>query len=511
MNRLTAAGIVLALLAGVAAGLPVRAENAGKVRTESFRLLNEGVTAYREGDYVEAIEALSEAARMALNSFRAHYYLGLALAGDRRYADAIEALTVALDLDPTHLNAHVAMGNAHLKIGDTGEAQASFFRALKLRAEFPPALDGLARTAEAKAKDDEAIEFYRRAIDSNRGYALAYTHLGDLYLRTGRMEEAVKLLAEAVRIRPDFAPGLNRLARAYAELGLSNEAVANIRRAIELEPKSAEHRAALGKIYLTLGQTRNAEEAFLEALTIDESLPEARDGMAELARRRGAYREALEHLDVALADDRLDRRTEEALAEVRQRIEAERDRFLELSHLVLTGRASPRDYRELARIYAGRSLWLQALELQRRAPGTDEDRELLAYLMFRSGRFREAQRIYGELAASSDRADLALNNGVTLALLGEDEHALAAYDRALELDPDGFRARLYRGNALLRLGRNDEATQAYLAYLDAGGGGAAGERVRRILRQIAPGALPEVEAIPEAPPPPPAEEEEARS
>lgn len=487
------------------------ADPAGEVRTESFRLLNEGVTAYRDGDLTRAIEALSEAARMALNSFRAHYYLGLALNGDRRYDEAIGALTVALDLDPNHLNAHVAMGDSYLKTGDIGEAQAAYYRALKLRPEYPPALDGLARTAEAKAEDEEAIELYRRAIDSNRGYAQAYTNLGDLYLRTGRMEEAVHLLAEAVQIRPDFAPGLNRLARAYAELGLANEAVANIRRAIELQPASPEHRAALGKIHLTLGQLGNAEQAFEQALAIDPALPEARQGMAELSRRNGDYAAALEHLDAALEDPRLDRRTTEALEALETRIAAERDRFAELSGKVDSGEATPEDYRALARVWAGRGLWAHAIELQTRAPDTDEDREMLAYLLFRAGRFRESQAIYGELSAASRRTDLAVNNGVALALLGRDEQAVSAFDRALAIEPDHARAQLYKGNALLRLGRRDEAAQAYLAYLDSGGGGAAGERVRRILEFIAPGTLPEVQPLPDAPPPPPAAATEDRS
>ena len=63
-----------------------------------------------------------------------------------------------------------------------------------------------------------------RAISSNRGFAPAYTHLGDLYLRVKKFEEAVDLLEEAVQVRPDFAAGLNRLSLAYGRLGLINEA-----------------------------------------------------------------------------------------------------------------------------------------------------------------------------------------------------------------------------------------------------------------------------------------------
>ena len=42
---------------------------------------------------------------------------------------------------------------------------AAYVRALKLRAAYAPALDGIARTYESRAKEVEAEEHYRRAIE----------------------------------------------------------------------------------------------------------------------------------------------------------------------------------------------------------------------------------------------------------------------------------------------------------------------------------------------------------
>jgi tetratricopeptide (TPR) repeat protein len=501
---------LLAVLLLLSAVSPALAERADVVRKESFVLLNEGITSYKRGDYGTAVEKLDRVAQMALNSFRAYYYLGLALIGDRRHEDAVEALAVALDLDPTHLRAHVAHGDAFLKLGDTGEASASYFRALKLRPEFPPALDGLARVHDSRAEEEKAIEFFSRAIRSNRGFADAYTHLGDIYLRNGRFEQAVRLLAEAVTIRPDFAPGLNRLAQAYAQLGLTNEAVATIRKAVELEPGSASHRAALGHIQLSLGLDQNARESFDEAVELDPALPEARRGLAELARRDGDYEQALGQLDIALDDPRIDSIESRTLREYRAELETESTRLAELTALDDSGEATAEDYRELAGIYTVRRRWDDAIEFQMNAPATPEDKDILGYLLFEAGRYRDANAIYSELAASLGRASDQVNRGVTLALLGDHAEALAAYQRAVELDDASAEARLFMGNALMRLGRKDEAVQAYLAYLDAGGRGANRERVIRILQRIAPESAPAPTDLPidTQPPPLPPEEDE---
>ena len=72
-------------------------------------------------------------------------------------------------------------------------------------------------------------------------------------------------------------------------------------------------------------------------------------------------------------------------------------------------------------------------------------------------------------------------------------------------DPSHKLAHLYLGNAMLRMRRPREAAASYRAFLDAGGENKSAERVRRILKQIAPETLPpETDSLlPEVPPFPP--------
>jgi len=507
--RRTVVSIVALAVIAAGSASAVRAEPAGKVRTRSFELLNEGVSAYKKGDYAVAVEKLRETASMALNSFRAHYFLGLALIGHRDYEAAIEALDIALDLDPRHLQSAVALGDAYLKIGDIGEAQAAYVRAMKLRPAYAPALDGLARSYESQAKNREAEDYFRRSIISDNGYAPAYTHLGDLYLRQGRVQEAVRLLEEAVTIRPDYAPGLNRLALAYGRLGMSGEAVATIHDAIDLEPANAIHRTTLGLLQLEQGLVDGAEASCMRALELEPGMPEARFGLAEVARRRGNYVLALAEVDLALAADYVDPLNERRLIEFREVVAQEQDSVGHLRALVAAGRATSEDMTALAEVYAGRGEWARAAMLQGWASDTPDRLERLAYLLFRTGRFRDAHDLYEEMAGDGATSQM-LNTGVTLVRLGDDPAALAAFDRILTTEPEHRLARLYRGNALLRLGRMADAAETYRAFLEQDHRGEAAERVRRIMKQIAPEMLPPEDAspLPAEPPPRPEEEQE---
>jgi tetratricopeptide (TPR) repeat protein len=489
---------------------PARAGRAPEIRKQAMQNLNEGVAAYNRGEYALSVALLQRVTAVALNNFRGFLYLGQALTAERRFLEAVEALDVALELEPDDLGAHVARATALLGRGDLDEAAAGYTRALGLRPDFAPAVDGLGRVAEARGDNQGAIAAYERAIATNKGYPDPYMHLGDLYLRSGRLDEAVQLLREAVRVRPDYGPGLNRLASAYARLGLFNEAVATINRAIELEPRAAEHRVTLGQIQLELGLLGQAEQSLQQALQRDPALPAVYEGLAEAARRRGDYPGAGAQIDRALALPRLDERARLRLTERRARLDSERLLVARLEELVAAGTATPEDLRALALIEAGSTRFERAADLQAQSDPQGIERERLGYYALRASRFRDAHGIYGAMD-DAGRPDVAVNDGIALTGLGDHEGAEARFRRALTLDASYAAARLYLGNALLRQGRAVEAADAYVAFLAIDPNGQRAERVRRVLQRIAPDKAPPPPNLPLAPttPPPPPPPEKA--
>jgi tetratricopeptide (TPR) repeat protein len=481
-----------------AAGAAVRDTSAisrsQEVRARVFRLLNDGVQAHKEGRQKDAIALLREAADTALNSFRAYYYLGLALKADRQYMAALEPLQTAIELDPVNLQAHVALADCYLKKGDPAEALAEYHRALALQADYAPAHDGLGRAAEAAGDEEKAIEHYRKAIELNPGFPDASLNLGDLLLRDERFDEAIELFLKAIRVRPDFASAYNRLGVAYARLRLGNEAIAALRQAETLERGNPWHPVTIGGIFLSVDNLIQAEREFDHALALDPDYLEGYQARAGLLRRRGDLDAAVKVLDEGLGRDVDEPAMKAKLNEVREAITREAARTGELEARL---KASPGDaaaLSALADIEAQQGDHAAAVALLKQcAPGETSDPALLARLGYSALRARmdqEAAEAFEALArATPTDAAVFINLGLAKMEVGDSAGAETALREASRLKPGDPRPLAYLGNLYVLSGDKGKAVDALNAALalspaDQPNGTASGER-RRLQRLLA--------------------------
>ena len=424
--------------------MPALAEvsRAQELRARVFKLITDGTQAYKDGRNAEAIKMLEEAAGIALNSFKAYYYLGLALKADRQYQRAIEPLQIAIELDPVNLAARVALGDCYLRRGDPPEALAEYHRALSLQADYAPAYDGLGRAAEAAGESEKAIEHYRKAIELNPGFPDAALNLGDLLLREGRITEAIQLFLTAIRVRPDFAAAYNRLGVAYSRQRFNNEAIAALRQAEVLEKGNPWHAVTISGIFTDLGSFVQAQRELDQALAKDPDYLDLYLARARLKRRQGDLAGAQEEVKAGLARETEDARGMAQLTEMQTSLTEESRKLAELS--VMLG-ARPGDIPTLIALsdllvsFGDFQAAVDRLLEAEQAAGGDADAALLSRLSYaglRAGRFEDAARA-GESLVRQSPADpaLLLNLGLARLGLGETAKAETALREAARLKP----------------------------------------------------------------------------
>ena len=318
---------------------------------------NAGLELFRQGRVGEAEEYFRRSLEIYPRDRQALHNLGEALRVQGKYDESLLPYRLAVDIDPGNPKAFFGMGNSFFKLGRYPEALSSMERALALavdpsmepasRSIMGQALLKMGRPEEAEAQFDlsvksslminprgvdaflnraevlrsqkryeEALRWYRLAVETEPYYASAYAGMGDSLYRLGRYREAISSMERAVSLRPGFPmePTLRYLmGQAAAEAGWLEEAGAHYESALRVAPHFTEalHRLAdirfeqkryrealslyqalvgtgsenamiynnIGVALLSIGKASEAIQSFERALSLDASLESARSGL----------------------------------------------------------------------------------------------------------------------------------------------------------------------------------------------------------------------------------------
>jgi choline-sulfatase len=203
----------------------------------------------------------------------------------------------------------------------------------------------IAKQSKSEGTSDQTSErvmaMYKKVVAEDPTVIDAWFSLGNACQRAHRYEEAITYFKRALELKPDYDLPVINMANAYRALGKDEAALAGYEHYLTIDPKNAHVRYQVGEIYLDRGDVPRAEQNFRQALEIDPRVAPARNAIGVLAFRRGdlataerEVRAALEmkndvrlaHYNLALiAEERNDLRVAEA--EYRRELEIHPDAY----------------------------------------------------------------------------------------------------------------------------------------------------------------------------------------
>lgn len=151
---------------------------------------NLGVLKLMAGDLVGAESALREAIRLAHAVPEYYDALGLVLDADGRVDDAAESFAAAVIMKPDLASSWHNLGNARLKVGETGEALHCLLKALNLDPINAELRLDIGRALVAAEQLDDAVGAIKLAIAVKPDSADAFEALGVVEDRRGNTDAA---------------------------------------------------------------------------------------------------------------------------------------------------------------------------------------------------------------------------------------------------------------------------------------------------------------------------------
>ena len=100
----------------------------------------------------------------------------------------------------------------------------------------------------------------RLALAEDPNLPKANYYLGDILLKSSRVNEAVPLLEIVVAAEPNYMKGYYLLGKCYAAQGRMDDAVKLLEKAAELDPKDKNVHYQLGQIYMRIKQPEKSRQ-----------------------------------------------------------------------------------------------------------------------------------------------------------------------------------------------------------------------------------------------------------
>lgn len=178
-----------------------------------------GISAFESGNYDLAEVQLKSALALAPDEAELHNSLGLILARQNRFLEAVSAYETAVSLDSSLAKAYYNLGTAYSELRQFAEAEAAFMAALRAEESFTLAYNGLGDLYLDWDQPEAALQAYDRAVDSDPAFAIAQRNLGLTYAALGDWDRAVAVMETAVSLEPEYIPAHYDLGLLYVQHG----------------------------------------------------------------------------------------------------------------------------------------------------------------------------------------------------------------------------------------------------------------------------------------------------
>lgn len=168
------------------------------------------------GDPLSAEKEIRKAMSLGLPPAKTLPPLSMALLTQGKFKEVLDA-TQSLAAGPdANAATFTVRGRAYLALGDGANADAAFQQALKVQADYPDALVGLARGALVRNDTDAAMRYSDQAIAKNPNNTEVLLFKAELLRSIGKPDVALATYDEVLKLRPDDA--IAHIMKAHLEI-----------------------------------------------------------------------------------------------------------------------------------------------------------------------------------------------------------------------------------------------------------------------------------------------------
>ncbi|MFP5260274.1 MAG: winged helix-turn-helix domain-containing tetratricopeptide repeat protein [Blastocatellia bacterium] len=173
----------------------------------------------------------------------------------------------ALEIDDSLAEAHLSLATTYMFYDwDWNGAEREFKRAIELNPSYAMAYQGLGIFLTAMGRFDEAVAKLRRAHELDPVSPLISTTVGFPYYFSGQFDKAVEQYKRTLESDPNFVLVHTSLGDTYLQMGMNKEAITEFEKAVEVGGRKPGLLSSLGYALATSGRVAEAKRILEELL-----------------------------------------------------------------------------------------------------------------------------------------------------------------------------------------------------------------------------------------------------
>jgi tetratricopeptide (TPR) repeat protein len=240
-------------------------------RREAEQVL--GLAAVVIGKFVEAIPRLEATRRWAPDNQELSYALAQAYVQTQRPDSARATIAAIYAVAPDSAAAHLLAAQLMIRLEMEPQAEVELTRAVEKDARLPGANLLLGQIALFRGRLPEAVSLTQRELAISPSNGMAFSQLGDAYVRQAKWDEAIAALQKSIWLNPYYSAPYILLGRAYVKKAQPAVAEGMLRRAIQFDPNNRTAHYLLAQLLQQAGREEEAKREF----EIAERLKSPRD------------------------------------------------------------------------------------------------------------------------------------------------------------------------------------------------------------------------------------------
>jgi tetratricopeptide (TPR) repeat protein len=177
--------------------------------------------------------------------------------------------------------------------GQLDEAITYYKKAIQINPTYADTFNNLGLALQEKGQIEEAELAFNQAIKIDPDYAYAYYNLGNVLMEKKHIDEALTCYQKAIDINPDLLDAYKNLGNALKEKGLHNDAITTYRKILRIESNRPDIYYNLGIVLKETGQLAEAIAYYQKALHLNPAFADAHNNLGLAFRDTGEIRDAI--------------------------------------------------------------------------------------------------------------------------------------------------------------------------------------------------------------------------